>query len=100
GWRLARNRITFLGQTAEQCALVVYPPEHARTAVLVVVPAGMKAKHTPSAKIIGATVHGLESRAPGSQAYYYLAASATDDPISRGELGLIISASGWPTGNV
>jgi triacylglycerol lipase len=99
GWRLARNRVTFLDQTAEQCALVVYPPEQARTAVLVIVPPGLKSGHTPSAQVVGAIVHGLERRSPGGQAYYYLATSDAGEPISRAELGLMVSASGWPAGN-
>jgi triacylglycerol lipase len=99
GWRLARNRVAFLDQTSEQCALVVYPPEQARTAILVIVPPGLKSGPTLSAQMVGSIVHGLERRAPGGQAYYYLAASDVDEPISRAELGLIVSGLGWPAGN-
>src|SRR5262249_6958754 len=99
GWRLARNRASFLDQTAEQCALVVYPAEQARTAIVVIVPPGLKSGLTPSARVVGSIVHGLERRAPGGQAYHYLATSDADEPISRAELGLIVSGLGWPAGN-
>src|SRR5262249_25121808 len=38
GWRLARNRITCLDQSAEKCALMIQTPERARTAVVAIVP--------------------------------------------------------------
>jgi hypothetical protein len=38
GWRVARNRVTVAGKTAEACGLVLTPPPHAAAAVVVVLP--------------------------------------------------------------
>ena len=108
GWRLARNRVTCLDQTAEKCALVIQTPERARTAVVVIVPSaapiGRSLRSSDGncrlSSDLTQSLCNLEKEAPGRNIFYYLSCVPKDARPYRAELSLATAAWGWPAGNL
>jgi triacylglycerol lipase len=107
GWRIARNRVTYLGQTAEKCSLVASPPEQTRSATVVILPPPID--ETPDSKplLSSVTCQGLinvigKQTKTGSRAnsIYYVMVVPTANPSNRARIALAMTSMGWPHGSL
>jgi triacylglycerol lipase len=108
GWRVARNKLTCDGTTAEGCGIVLVPPAEAAEAVAVVLPlactfAEGAAGHLARLDAAGQTGSLLQqlARGPeGSRPVYYLASVPAEADGRPREVALALTSLGWPSGHV
>jgi triacylglycerol lipase len=108
GWRVARNKLTCTGVTAEACAVVLVPPSDAVGAVVVTLPlactfaeggAGQLARLDNSGQL-GPLLHRLGQGPEGHRPLYYLACVPPEAEGRPRELALALASLGWPAGHV
>jgi triacylglycerol lipase len=106
GWRVMRNRITFAARSTEQCGVVIMPPDKARGAVVVVLPAFTGQTRGPqqlarseAAARITPVLQQLQRGRHGVHAFYYLACISPASQANHAELALATTTLGWPNGN-
>jgi triacylglycerol lipase len=106
GWRIARNRVTYLDQSAEKCTIITCTPEHARTAVIVLVPS-LGDPNSPGTLLsvdrnrisdrIASALTKLKKPGSNDYVFYYLASTPGGTP-RRADLALAMVTWGWPAG--
>lgn len=106
GWRVARNQVTYAGQTLAGCSLVVAPPTPAG-AVVVLLPRD-QTLHSDGMQRLACSTYAarlapqLQRLHGGSQGGHVISYLAGVSPTSDGapaELALATTALGWPTGH-
>jgi triacylglycerol lipase len=108
GWRVARNRLTCQGVTAECCAVVVVPPADAVGVVVVLLPlactfpegGAASLSALDSATQLAPLLHHLGQVPEGHRPIYYLAAVPADAEGRPRELALAVASLGWPAGHL
>jgi triacylglycerol lipase len=107
GWRMARNRLTFAGNTFEACAIVLTPTPQATGAVVVVLPltytfadgGAQELGRSEYAHRLTPLLHAMREATGAAQPVYYLACVPPDRDDRQGELALATTALGWPAGH-
>jgi triacylglycerol lipase len=107
GWRVARNRVQWNGQSAEACNVVLLPPEEAAAAAVVVLPlditwpsgGAMELGSSAEAGRLAPRWQEVRREVPGSLPVYYLAVVPPGDQHRRAALALAAAAVGWPAGH-
>jgi triacylglycerol lipase len=105
GWRVARNRVTVEGHSAEACAVVLAPQEPAPAHAILLPPeysyepGGVQrlAKSEFAARLARLLHDGADGVKPG-QPVFYLAAVPPDADNRQAELALAATSLGWPAG--
>ncbi len=108
GWHLARNRFTIAEHQFDICSLVLTPPEHTTSAVVVILPpsATMQAgklntlAKSAFARVLNSRLQEWKGAAQGWQHIYYLACVPCDGEQRGAEMALSITALGWPHGTL
>jgi triacylglycerol lipase len=108
GWRLARNRLTWMGKSLERCSVVVTPADDAQGAVVVLLPSACtQGKHGAKelAEFTGAgrwtpQFQRWQHRPEGPRAFFYLACVPPGEPGRQAELALSATTLGWPAGSL
>jgi triacylglycerol lipase len=108
GWRIARNKLTFGGDSAEACAVVLLPPADAAEALVVLLPPACafgedvspQLTRLDGASCVGPLLHEL-SRGEGSpRPVYYLACVPAGSRDRQRDVALTVASLGWPAGQV
>jgi len=107
GWRVARNHLTWQGQSAEQCSLVLTPPADAAGILIVLLPraeafapnAGQRLGEAMAAAELTSQLQKLHQGTRGRHSVYYLAYAGTEAENLQAELALAATAVGWPSGH-
>ncbi len=107
GWRLARHAVTYAGQTAEQCGVVLLPPRQALQAVVVVLPLAYSAEAGGAERLarcfdargLAPVLRRLHEGAGAARPVYYLAGVSPGQPSSHAELALATASLSWPQGH-
>jgi triacylglycerol lipase len=107
GWRIARNRVTYSGQTIEKCAVVLTAPEHAGAATVVLLPSGwslqsyglQKLASSPEAAALAPVLRALHDDPSSPSAIYYVIAVTDSNQVRQAELALATTTLGWPGGS-
>jgi triacylglycerol lipase len=107
GWRVARHRVTYAGQTAEACGLALAPREDSRTAVVVVLPLAYTLAANGAQALARSELGGrlkdllqrLHQGPAGPHPIYDLGCVPPDGGAPQAELALAATTLGWPAGN-
>src|SRR5208337_2237258 len=107
GWRVARNRVTFAGQSAEACGLVLTPPADATGAVVVILPradtlegdGAQRLQRSHQASRLTEQLRRLHHGPWGRHPIYYLACVPIGGEAQQAELALAATSLNWPTGH-
>lgn len=107
GWRIARNRVTWAGRNAEQCSVVLTPPDEARGVVIVLLPLALtSAAHgaeqflrSEAATRLGPVLRELRQGPRGAHGLCYLAYVPPGAEPRPAALALAVTSLGWPGGN-
>jgi triacylglycerol lipase len=107
GWRIARNRVTCLGRTAEKCSVILMPPESARAAAVVLLPlaytleadGAQRLTLCEAASRLTPVLRQLQQGPGGPHALYYVGGVSTTGAVPQAQLALATTTLGWPSGN-
>src|SRR5262249_52201181 len=107
GWRIARNRVSWNGQTIEQCSVVVRPSEEARGVAIVILPlANTSQRHgaqslarSEQAARLTPVLRRLHQGPGDAHALYYVACVPEPEICPQAELALATTTLGWPPGS-
>ena len=107
GWRIARNRVTWQGKTAEQCGVVITLPDNACAVAVVILPLESTAR-ADGAQRLARSVQAVRltpvlrclHQTPGEvHAVYYLGCTSGPGDSQQAELALATTTLGWPPGS-
>ena len=107
GWRIARNRVTWQGKTAEQCGVVITLPDNACAVAVVILPLESTAR-ADGAQRLARSVQAARltsvlrclHQTPGEvHAVYYLGCTSGPGDSQQAELALATTTLGWPPGS-
>jgi triacylglycerol lipase len=108
GWRVARNRFSYLSHTAEACGVVLAPPVDAAGVGVVVLPLaytyeahGAQGLATSEqASRLTTVLQRLHQGPKELHAVYYLGCVPPEGASPQAELALAMTALGWPHGTL
>src|SRR5262249_9750249 len=108
GWRIARNRATCLGNTAEKCCAVLTPPEQTCGVVVVLLPLAYTEMaggaqflaNCEGAARFTAALRCLAQGNGGTHAIYYVVRVPPTLETNQSEWALATATLGWPGGPI